>query len=115
LTVLRKLVGNGDVAKWIGLDISIASSEAKCWDNGLAHTSAQEKLLPVFTKICTAKLGFEMEAPGTIADGVISDVIRPEIVVRFALIRGCRDRQGEGNEAEECVFQGRINIEIRAR
>jgi hypothetical protein len=55
----------------------------------VVDAGADEELLPLVTEIGTAILDFEVKAPGGVAEGVIADVVEPEVGVGVGLFDFC--------------------------
>ena len=74
------------VAIGVGADVGPTGADADGGTDLVVDAGADEELLPLIPKIGTAILDFEVESPGAVAEGVIADVVEPEVGVGVEVI-----------------------------
>jgi hypothetical protein len=80
---------SGVVAIGIGADVGPAGTDADGGADLIVDAWADEELLPLVSEIGAAILDFEVESPGGVAEGVIADVVEPEVGIGVDVFCEC--------------------------
>ncbi len=103
--MLVELLSDGEIAIGVSFDITITGTDGECGAEGVVEARADEELLPFVTPVFTAILHLQVQTPGTVEEGVVPDVVPPEVVIVSVLIssaHGARaDRVDQKQKGEE--------------
>ena len=99
--VLWKGVEGGIVAIPEGIDVRIADRRAPGGAESVVDAGTDHDLLPVPAEIGPPELTFEMQPPRPVSDGMIPDVVEPQVAVGIALVRGA-NADGGGHDEQQC-------------
>ncbi len=94
--VLSAFARGGVLAIPIEFDEAIAGAEFEFLIEAEVHRGPKEEILPVEEGMVAAELSFEMEGPAGAADGVVAEVLEPDVPVRVDL-----SHQGEGGRKQQ--------------
>lgn len=95
--VFGELGGGGEVSVGVSADVGPASADADGGADLVVDAGADEELLPFVPEVGTAILDFEVESPRGVAEGVIPDVVEPEVAVGVGLFDFCEKVSGEAD------------------